>query len=100
MGADPASLLAIACMALVTYAVRAGGPWLMGRLAGGPRIEAGLRYLPGGVLTAIVVPAALEAGPAGVAGVVATGLVAGRSGSLLLAVATGVGVVWLLRNLT
>ena len=93
------ALAAILGMALVTYATRAGGRWLMGRVKPTPRVEAGLRHLPGAVLISIVAPAALSAGPTGLAALAATVLVARRTGSLLLALAAGVGVVWALRNL-
>ena len=40
------SLLAILGMALVTYAARAGGLWLMGRINLSPEVERWLRHLP------------------------------------------------------
>ena len=52
-------------MALVTYATRAGGFWLMGRVTPSPRLEAWLRHLPGALLAALVAPAIVAAGPAG-----------------------------------
>ena len=99
MGISSASVLAILSMALATYAARAGGLWLMGRMRPSRRMEAGLRYLPGAVLAAIVVPAALREGPPGVAALVATVLVGRRTGNPLIAAAVGVGVIWALRNL-
>lgn len=98
-GVSGAALVTILWMALVTYATRAGGLWLMGRMKPAGRLERGLRHVPGSVLVAIVIPAALAAGPAGLLGVLVTALVAGRSGSLLLAMLVGVGSVWALRNL-
>ena len=92
------ALLAIAGMALVTYATRAGGLWALGRLASSARAEAWLRQLPGTVLVAIVVPAAVASGPAGVLALLATVLVAMRTGKLPLALLVGVGTVWLLRQ--
>lgn len=93
------ALVAIAVMAIITYALRAGGYWLMGRIKLSPRIEAALNYLPGAVITALVVPAALEAGVAGVVGVGVVGIAMRWRGNLLLALVVGIGTVWVLRQL-
>ena len=93
------SLLAILGMALATYAARAGGLWLVGRVNLSPRVGRCLRHLPGAVLVALVVPAALSGGVAGLIGAVATAAVAARTGNLLLSAAVGVAAVWLLRAL-
>lgn len=94
MMTDYQAVLTIACMAVVTYATRAGGLWMMSRVTLSKRMMAWLRHVPGTVLMAIVAPAVLSGGFAeGVAGL-ATALVAWRSRNLLLALATGVGVVW------
>ena len=98
MKIDAASGATILGMALVTYGLRVGGLWLMGRVTLTPRVEAWLRRVPGAVLVAIVAPAALAAGPAGVVALLATVLVMARTRNLLLALAAGVGTVWLLRN--
>ena len=86
-------------MALVTFATRAGGLWLMGRIQPTPRIEAWLRHLPGAILAALIAPAALAAGPAEALASLATVGVAARTGNLLLALATGVIAAWGLRLL-
>jgi uncharacterized membrane protein len=93
-------LAAILGMALVTYATRAGGFWLAGHLPPSGRVAAGLRYAPGAVLAAIIVPAALDAGPPGLAALVLTVIVARRTGSLLVAAVAGVVLVAALRALT
>lgn len=80
-------------MALVTYATRAGGLWLMGRVPPSPRLDAWLRRLPGAILAAIVAPAALAGGPVTALATLATMLVMARTGNLLLAMAVGVGLV-------
>jgi uncharacterized membrane protein len=92
------ALLAIVLMAVCTYALRAGGYWLMGRVTLSPRLEAGLAYLPGAVLTALVVPATIEAGIPGLCGLIAVAVVMRRWGNLFLALVAGVGIVWLLRQ--
>lgn len=93
------ALLAIVLMALVTYALRAGGFWLMGRVTISPRMEAALAYLPGSVITALVVPSTLEAGLPGLGAVAVIALVMWKWPGLLLALLLGLGTVVLLRSL-
>ncbi|TCK28814.1 putative membrane protein [Ancylobacter aquaticus] len=59
------SLLVVFAMALVTYATRAGGIFLVGFVPMSTRAEAFLRYLAGSVLVALVVPATVRGGPEG-----------------------------------
>ncbi len=59
------NLLAILAMAAVTYATRAGGFWLAGRLRPTPLLAAWLGQLPGAVFAALVAPMVVAAGPAG-----------------------------------
>ncbi len=84
------AIVAICGMALVTYATRAGGIWLMARVSPTPRVAAWLRALPGTTLTAIVVPTALQSGLAGVIAVGGTILVARRMQNPLIAMIAGV----------
>lgn len=93
------SIAAILIMASITYAFRAGGYWLMGRITLSPRAEAGLAYLPGAVITALVVPASLEAGVPGVMGLIAVGIGMRIRPNLMLALVAGVGTVWLTRQI-
>ncbi len=99
MQLNPVSVLTIVGMALVTYATRIGGLWLMGRVTPSPRVEAWLHNIPGAVLVAIVTPAALSNGPADALAAAATALVAARTRNLLLAIALGVAAAWALRRL-
>lgn len=94
----PSALLAIALMAVVTYACRAGGYWLMGRVAMSPRVETGLTYLPGAVLISLVAPAMAEEGIPGVCAVAATAIAMRRTNNLLVAMVAGIGTVWLVRQ--
>jgi uncharacterized membrane protein len=98
MGADPLALLTILGMAAVTYATRIGGLWLMGRVTPSPRVGAWLRHLPGAVLIAIVAPTLLAGGPAEALATAATVGVTARTGNFFLAIAVGVGAVWVLRQ--
>ncbi|MCL4710387.1 MAG: AzlD domain-containing protein [Pseudorhodoplanes sp.] len=59
-----APLLAIAGMALMTYGMRVGGFWLMGRLTLTGRARHMLEALPGSVVAAIVLPVMASSGPA------------------------------------
>jgi uncharacterized membrane protein len=97
MQIDAMAAIAILGMALVTYATRMGGVWLLGRVRSSLQIEAGLRYVLGAVLTAIVVPAVIQAGFVGLLAAAATVVAVRRTGNLLLALALGVACVWVLR---
>ncbi len=98
LGLQVDSIWAIAIMAVITYAFRGGGYWLMGRITLSPRMEAGLGYLPGAVITAIVVPTMLEAGVPGVFGVAAVAATMRVRPNLLLAMSAGILTVWVLRQ--
>jgi uncharacterized membrane protein len=91
------TLITILGMALVTYATRAGGFWLMGLVTPSPRIEAWLRQIPGAVLVAIVAPTVLASSLAETLAALATVLVAIRTKNVLIAMLVGVAAVWLLR---
>jgi uncharacterized membrane protein len=94
------TLLTILGMALVTYATRAGGLWLMGRVGPSPRVEAWLHNMPAAILIAIIAPGVLLGGLANALAALATLLVAARTHNVLLAMAVGVASVWLLRAVT
>lgn len=93
------ALLTILLMAAATYALRAGGYWLMGRVTLSRRMEAGLAYLPGAVITALVVPSAIDAGWPGIVALGVVAVVMRRWNNLFLALVGGIGTVWLLRTL-
>ena len=99
MGLDPITLLAIVLMALATYATRAGGLWLANRFDLSERAGAWLDAIPGAILVSLVAPTVLMGGPAEALAAVAVVAVALRTGSLPLAMATGVGAVVALRAL-
>ncbi len=99
MTVEPRVLLVILGMALVTYATRASGLWLMGRVTLSRRVEAWLRYVPGTVLVALVAPGVLDSGLPGVVAALVTAAVAVRSGNALLAMAAGVLTVLATRML-
>ena len=97
MPSETLTLLTILGMALVTYATRAGGFWLMGLVTPSPRIEAWLKQIPGAVLVAIIAPTVLASSVAETLAAVATVLVAIRTKNVLIAMLVGVAAVALLR---
>jgi uncharacterized membrane protein len=69
--------------ALVTYATRVGGHLVLSRFEHvHPRVDAGLNAVPAAVLTTLVAPAALGAGPVEWAALVVAGAVSLRGGLL------------------
>jgi branched chain amino acid efflux pump len=91
------TLITILGMALVTYATRAGGFWLMGLVTPSPRIESWLRQIPGAVLVAIVAPTVLASSLPETLAALATVLVAVRTKNVLIAMVIGVAMVAILR---
>jgi len=98
-GGSGTALLVILGMAVATYAARAGGYWLMGRVPLSGRLEQALRHVPGAVLVAIIAPTVVAGGVAEKAAAVATALAALRTGNLLVSLVCGVGVVLAVRTL-
>lgn len=98
MRIDWAAFLTICGMAGVTYLTRVGGYWLVGRVTLSPRVEAGLRALPGAVLVSLVAPTVLATGGAEALAALATVVVAARAKNLLVAMVVGVVAVWALRT--
>lgn len=93
------ALVAIVGMAVGTYLTRIGGYWLVGRFDLSPAVRAWLRYVPGAILAALVVPDLAHGGPAEWIAAGAVFAVAWRSENVLYAMITGIGVVVLVRSL-
>ncbi len=91
------TLITILGMALVTYATRAGGFWMMSLVTPSPRIEAWLRQIPGSGMVSLVAPTVLASSLAETLAALATVLVAARTKNVLLAMVVGVAAVWVLR---
>lgn len=71
--------------ALATYLTRIGGHLVLSRFETiHPRVEAGLNAVPAAVLTTLVAPAMLGAGPAEWAALIVGGLVALRGGLMTM----------------
>jgi uncharacterized membrane protein len=100
MDADATFYLAIAGMAVASYACRIAGFLLMGYVPITPRLEAALRAMPIGVMTGIVAPSIASGQPPQIAGLLAVALVMKLTGSDIAAAVAGAAVValgrWLL----
>ena len=84
--------------AIATYLTRVGGHLVLSRFETiHSRVEAGLNAVPAAVLTTLVAPAALGAGPAEWAALIVAGLVALRGG-LMAMFLTGAVVLILARQ--
>ncbi|MER8425137.1 AzlD family protein [Mesorhizobium sp. M1403] len=93
------TLWIIVAAAIATYLTRIGGHLVISRFDQiHPRVEAGLSAVPAAVLTTLVAPAALSAGPAEWAALIVAGLVSLRGGLMAMFLA-GAAVLILARQL-
>lgn len=84
----------IIAAALVTYLTRVGGHLVLSRFQHvHPRVEAALNAVPAAVLTTLVAPAMLNAGPAEWIALVVGGLVSLRAGLLTMFIVGAVVLV-------
>ncbi|MEM9631699.1 MAG: AzlD domain-containing protein [Pseudomonadota bacterium] len=60
--ADMMFILVVFGMTAVTYALRAGGYWVMGRVPITPRVRRGLEALPGAIIVSTILPIVLQGG--------------------------------------
>ncbi|RWI28078.1 AzlD family protein [Mesorhizobium sp.] len=92
------TLWIIVAGAIATYLTRVGGHVVISRFENiHPRVEAGLNAVPAAVLTTLVAPAALGAGPAEWAALIVAGLVSLRGGLMAMFLA-GAAVLVLARQ--
>ena len=98
MRVDPAILLTILAMALITYATRIAGLLLANRLALRGRAKAAFDAIPPAVLIAVIAPTALATGWPETAAAAIT-MVAALRLPLLATIAVGVVAVVVLRAL-
>lgn len=93
------TLWIIVAGAVLTYLTRVGGHLVLSRFNHiHPRVEAGLNAVPAAVLTTLVAPAAMSAGPVELVALVVAGLVALRGGMMTMFLA-GAAVLIALRQL-
>lgn len=95
--ADWGVLAAVLAMALATYAMRAGGYWLMGRVPLTPLLRRMLEALPGSIVAATVLPIIVNGGAVAVLAVGTAGAVMWIRRSDFLAVLAGMSVAAALR---
>lgn len=93
------SALAIAGMALVTFLCRVAGLVLMSHVRITPRVERGLRALPGSIIVATILPAALDNGWPALAALAAAVAVMATTRIDLLSLAAGLGTLSVIRAL-
>jgi uncharacterized membrane protein len=89
--------IAIAAMAAVTYAIRAGGFWLMAYVPLTRRVRSILNALPGSVVVAVILPLAVRGGAAAILAVLTALVVMALRRNDLLAVLCGMGAAALVR---
>jgi len=99
MTTNPEIWIALAGMALVTYACRAGGYWAMGFVRMTPRVEGWLAAMPSALVAAILARTLASAGPIEIAGVAAAFLVARFRGGDFAGMVAGIGAVAIMRNI-
>ena len=98
MSLDRAAFIVIVLMAAVTYATRVAGLFLARRLRLAGRGKAAFDAIPAAVLTALIAPAVLTAGPAeALAGLIT--VVAARRLPLFATVLVGVAAAVVLRTM-
>lgn len=93
---EPSTLLAIAAMAVVTYATRISGFWVVRFVPVAGRWRAALEAVPAAVLMSVIAPMVFMTGPAESLAAAITLLAALRL-PLIVAVVAGVGSVVVLR---
>jgi uncharacterized membrane protein len=93
------AVIAIAGMAAVTYLCRIAGVVVMSRVRITPRIERGLRALPGSIIMATILPVIVDSGIAAVLAIGATIVTMVLARVDLVALAIGLGALSLLRAL-
>jgi len=88
---------AIAAMAAVTYAISAGGFWLMGYVPLTRRVRSILNALPGSIVVAVILPHAVGGGTAAAVAVLTSLVVMALRRNDLLAVVCGMGAAAFVR---
>jgi branched chain amino acid efflux pump len=92
MTSEAGVLTAILVMAIATYAMRAGGFWIMSHVPLTPRLRRMLEALPGSVVVAVVLPIIARDGAPAALAIGAAGAAMFVTRSDLLAVVVGMAV--------
>ena len=91
------SVLAIASMVLATYLCRIGGVVLMTHVKITPRVERGMRALPGSIIVATTLPLILDGGTSAIASVAVALVTMALTRSELAGLLAGLGTLSILR---
>lgn len=94
MTLDPWVLMTIVCMAVATYATRAGGYLLFRALPTPPWVRAALAHVPGALFVSYVVPALVLGGVQQWVGAAVTVALMVRTGSMAAAILAGTAAAW------
>jgi uncharacterized membrane protein len=97
MAGDATFFVALAAMAAASYACRVAGYLLMGWLPITPRVEAGLRAMPIGVMTGIVAPSLVAGRPPEIVGLAVVFVLMRLTGKDVVAALGGAFAVALVR---
>ncbi|BBK42710.1 hypothetical protein STVA_27300 [Allostella vacuolata] len=102
MGADPWSIdplaaVAIIGMAVASYAMRAGGFWMMRWMPMSRRVEAWLRHIPGAVIISLLAPMVARGGLPELIGTAIAAVAMKVTGHDLAAIVAGIAGVAALR---
>jgi len=93
------AILVIAAMAAVTFLCRIAGVVVMSRVRITPRVERGLRALPGSIIMATILPVVIDNGLPAILALFATIAAMALTRIDLVALAVGLGTLSLLRAL-
>ncbi len=91
--------LAIAGMAVVTFLCRIAGVLIMSRVRITPRVERGLRALPGSIILATILPVVIDTGWPAFLALAATIVTMALTRIDLLSLAAGLGTLSVIRAL-
>jgi uncharacterized membrane protein len=100
LGLDWPTMGAVGAMIAVTWGLRAAGYLVLGRLPPTPFLRAFIAHLPGCLFVAFLAPALATGGGPALAGALAAGMAMHVARSVPLAMAAGVGTVWLIQAAT
>ncbi|MGE0719692.1 MAG: AzlD family protein [Alphaproteobacteria bacterium] len=96
---DPLALTAIVGMSAATYAMRAGGFWMMRWLPMSRGVEAWLRHIPGCVIISLLAPMVARGGWPELAGTVVAAVAMRFARHDLAAIVAGIATVAALRQI-
>jgi len=91
------SILAIAAMTLVTFLCRIAGVVVMSRVRITPRIERGLRALPGSIILATILPVVIDNGFPAIVALIAAVVAMAATRIDIVGLVVGLGTLAMIR---